>query len=146
MGFFQKVEINQPKVNTILFLDRMPRSKIYRPSRVDTQIVHRLQAEEQAKEQCQNLQTVGQVNQSLQVLHRQNRQHPSLGQVRCNIYSGYNQAERDLESNQIGQQATRDGYPQEAHHLLQRTEKENLVQYYQAGNSNHNQVASGKCN
>ena len=61
-------------------------------------------------------------NHSTQVQHRQNRQPPSLGQVRSNRYSGYNQAERDLESSQIKRQTTRDRYPQEAQHIVQRIE------------------------
>ena len=60
---------------------------------MDTQTAHRLQAEEQARQQHLNFQPVRQVNQSVQASVRQNSQHQSVGQVRCNSYSGYNQLE-----------------------------------------------------
>ena len=72
----------------------MPKSKIRDKAEIDAQITHGLQAEEQAKEQCQNFKTVRQTNQSVQASCRQNGKHPSLGQVRSNRYSGYSQAER----------------------------------------------------
>ena len=42
------------------------------------------------------------INRLAQAPHRQNRQHQSLAQIRSNRYSGCNQAERDLENNQLG--------------------------------------------
>ena len=73
---------------------------------MDAQIAYRLQAEGEAKEQYENFQIVKQVNRdcvnhSAQDPHRLNRQHPSSGQVRSDRYSGHDQAERNLESNQI---------------------------------------------
>ena len=62
------------------------------------------------------------INHSAQAPHRQNRQHPSLRQCQINRYLGYNQAERGLQSNQIRRQTTRDRYPQETQHMLQRIE------------------------
>ena len=75
-----------------------------------------------------------------QALHRQNRQLPLLGQVRSYRYSSNNQAERDLESNLIRRQTTRNRYPQKAQHIFKRIEQENSMGYSQAGNSNQNQV------
>ena len=47
---------------------------------MDTQFAGRLQAEEQAKEQCQSFQTEKQANQLTQATHRQNRQQQPSGQ------------------------------------------------------------------
>ena len=49
---------------------------------MDTQIAHWLHTQEQAKEQCQCFQTDRLANQLAQAPHRQNRQHPTLEQVR----------------------------------------------------------------
>ena len=56
---------------------------------MDAQVAHRLQAEEQAKEQYQSFQTARQVdidctNHPALAPYRQNRQNPILGQVRSN--------------------------------------------------------------
>ena len=95
---------------------------------MDTQITHRLVAEEQAKKQCQNLQRVRQANPSAQA-PQSNRQHPLLRQASSKRYSGYYQAERNVVSNQIQRQTTTDRYPQDAQHILQRIEQEKKIQW-----------------
>ena len=90
-----------------------PSQRIRKQVQMDSQIAHRLQAEEQSLKQYQTFQTFKQVdrdcvNYSAQVPHRQKRQHPSVGQVRSNGYSGYNHTDRDIESNHIRRQTTRD--------------------------------------
>ena len=72
--------------------------------------------------------------------YNQNRQNPSLGQVRSNRCSGYNQSERVSKNNQNGRQTVRDRYPMEAQHILQRIEQENSIRCSQTYTGNHNQV------
>ena len=99
-----------------------PSQRIRDPVEMDAQIAHTLQAEEQAKEQCQSFQRDRQVSQLAEIPHRQNIQHLKMGYIRSTRYSGHNLAERDLEYNQTGRQTTRDIYPQEAQRILQRVE------------------------
>ena len=62
------------------------------------------------------------MNQQAQTLHWQNRQIVLSEQVRLNRYSGYYQDARDSENIQNKRQVTRDSYPQEAQHTLQKIE------------------------
>ena len=44
----------------------------------------------------------------------------------------------------IGRQTTRDGYPQETQHSLQRVAQENIMGYSHTGNSHQNHMAPQK--
>ena len=108
---------------------------------MDSQISYRLQREEQVGEKNLNLQPVRQVNHSVQAPFWQNSQYESVGQVRSNRYSGYNQAAKELECKQIGWTTARNRYHEEAPIILQRIEQENSMEHCQTGNSSHQQVA-----
>ena len=70
---------------------------------MDAQLAHRHQAEEITKEQHQSFYTAKrtEIDQQAQAPHRQNRHNSSSGQVKSNRYSGYNQAKRGSEDDQI---------------------------------------------
>ena len=61
---------------------------------MDAESAYRLQAEGQAKKQCQSFQTDRQENQLTQS-HQMKYNHPLSRKARSTRYSGHNQAQRD---------------------------------------------------